>query len=70
MVFLQILAMIDLSAKIQYHSVAMLTFVTIIKGLIKDFAKRDTRPLKGRDLTHKCSLREDKDHLVEKIWRV
>ena len=37
----------------------------------KNSAKRDTQPLKGRDLTHKCSLgRILKDHLVEKIWSV
>ena len=31
-------------------------------------AKHDTRPLKGCDLTHKCSLRGiPKDHLVEKF---
>ena len=27
--------------------------------LYKNSAKRDTRPLKGCDLTHKCSLRGD-----------
>ena len=37
----------------------------------KNSAKRDTRPLKGRDLNHKCSLGGiPKDHLVEKKWSV
>ena len=39
--------------------------------LKKNSAKRDTRPLKGRDLTHKCSLGGiPKYYLAEKIWSV
>ena len=37
----------------------------------KNSAKRDTQPLNGHDLTHKCSLGGiPRDHLVEKILRV
>ena len=37
----------------------------------KNSTKRNTRPLKGHDLTHKCSLRGiQKDHLVQKNWIV
>ena len=39
--------------------------------MIKNSAKRDTRPLKGRDLTHKCSLRGNpKRSFSRKIWSV
>ena len=38
------------------------------KNILKNSAKRDTQPLKGHDLTHKCSLRGiPKDYKVEKI---
>ena len=32
-------------------------YITLVSGLqFENSAKRDTRPLKGRDLNHKCSL--------------